>query len=99
MSIEIFTSRTGDKCMVSYGDPEIAFGPVFSADENPQDFIEWLKDSPREYPDVRVLLNQPYIINSYADEWRMEVENEAEAAGVRASTEPEAWEGGIASNH
>ena len=69
---------------------EIFFGPLFALDEDPDDFIEWLKNSPREYPNVSVLRNQSFILNAYIDEWRTELENDNEAKAERYFSDTEA---------
>jgi len=78
---------------------EIAFGPVFGAEEDPQDFLDWYEDSTKasRYIDVR-RLTATYLTH-LVDEWRKEVEeNENEEKGMRTLAEPGAWTGGFAKN-
>ena len=102
MSIQILTDReTGNSCMYC-NTTEWAFGPVFGEEEDPIEFLEWYNDDQKESMtppvDVRCLTDK--VLEGLVDRWRVIVkENEAEAAGERHFTEPEAWAGGFADNH
>ncbi len=63
--ITIFKSRTGDQVMVD-SNAEMAFGPVFGEDENPQVFIEWALGL--GYPDLRTA--SPDALSDLVDAWR-----------------------------
>jgi len=96
MSIEILTDRDTNQSVMFCNTDNIAFGPVFGEDEDPQDFLDWAHRL--GYPDVRTAAQE--VLGGLVDNWRKQVEeNENEAAGMRTLTEPEAWEGGIAKNN
>jgi len=98
MSIKIITDKNTVQSVMYDEATKIAFGPVFGADEHPQDFLEWFAFQAYEESNVQMLF--PGTLSRFVDKWRTEVkENEVEAAGERAMNEPEAWEGGFASNH
>ena len=65
--ITIFRSHTGDQVMVDTN-AEIAFGPVFGSDEDPQDFLDWLLEMDRKHIS---LLTDEYI-SSLLEVWRKE---------------------------
>jgi hypothetical protein len=46
MSAKILTDRDGQSCLYC-STTETAFGPVFYAHEDAQDFLSWLKMDPR----------------------------------------------------
>jgi len=68
--ITIFKSHTGDQVMVD-SNAEIAFGPVFGSDEDPQEFIGWLKHYHEWlYPEKC----NGALLAGLVDDWRKEVE-------------------------
>lgn len=97
MSIGILTDRDTNQSVMFCNTSEIAFGPVFGEDEDPQDFLDWLADS-QGYTNPRRLKVNDLV--DWVDKWRKQVEeNEAEASGEKHFTEPGAWSGGFARNN
>lgn len=87
MSIKVFTDITGQSVMYD-SNSEIAFGPVFGEDEDPADFLEWLK-SCNLWGDPAA--TEKDELSRLIDKWRKEVkENEDEAANERAMNDTEA---------
>jgi len=96
MGIGILTDRDSGESVMYCNTDEVAFGPVFGADEDPAEFLEWLGHETDK--DARSVERNPLC--DFVVRWRNEVEeNEAEASGERHFTEPGAWSGGFASNH
>jgi len=82
MNIAIFKSRTGDQVMVD-SNSEIAFGPTFGEDEDPQEFLDWLGAV-----DARNLASKR--LSECVDTWRQEAkenEDEARAESYYSDTE------------
>ncbi len=69
MSISIFTDINGQKAMYDE-ETEIFFGPLFGTDENPQDFLDWLK-SCNLWGDPAA--TEKDELSRLVDEWRKEV--------------------------
>ena len=44
MAIEILTDKDTNQSVMICNTSEMAFGPVFGEDEDPQDFINWIDD-------------------------------------------------------
>lgn len=106
MAIEILTDRFTYQSVMFCNTSDIAFGPVFAADEDPLEFLDWIDDKKMIQMgangitsfDVRCIPSAQ--LSTLVDNWRKEVEeNEAEASGERHFTEPGAWSGGFARNH
>jgi len=67
MGVRVLTDRDGESvlyCSTSMW----AFGPVFGADDDPNDFLEWLEDDPRRLKDSE--------LESKFYEWLNEVNGE-----------------------
>jgi len=67
MNIETFIDRTGQSVMVSEG---TAFGPVFSEDEDPQNFLNWAFLLGHTKETIRTA--DPDALNILVDRWRKE---------------------------
>jgi hypothetical protein len=61
MGVHILRSTEGDSCLYC-STSDWAFGPIFFAGEDPQDFLDWLVRDPR-------ILNDSELANRVA-EWR-----------------------------
>jgi len=89
MSIGIFTDGKTSQSVMYCNISEIAFGPVFGEDENPQDFLDWAHRL--GYPDVRTAASE--VLGNLVDTWRARArmraarkeveENENEACAER----------------
>jgi len=106
VSIEILTDRDTNQSVMFCNTSDIAFGPVFGEDEDPQEFLDWIDDKKMiqmgakgiESLDVRGISGE--YLSTLVDNWRKQVEeNGAEASGERHFTEPGAWSGGFARNN
>lgn len=100
MSIEILTDRDTNQSVMFCNTSEIAFGPVFGEDEDPQDFLDWVETELTILSKDEIHQIKSYVLSKFVDQWRKQVEeNEAEASGERYFTEPGAWSGGFAKNN
>ena len=62
MGVKILTDKDEGISCLYCSTSGWAFGPIFYEDEDPQDFLDWLKEDPRHFTD-KVLENKVY-------EWR-----------------------------
>ena len=69
MNIAIFKSTTGDQVMVD-SNAEIAFGPVFGEDEDPENFLLWLQNHGYRYFYMKDIDNN--IMGRLVSGWRKE---------------------------
>ena len=82
MSVDIWYDEQRGISGLYCNTDEVAFGPVFGEDEEPQDFLDWLTG--RGFTDARRLED----LSIHADRWREEVkENENEARAERVNTD------------
>ena len=69
MAIEILTDRDTNQSVMFCNTSEMAFGPVFGEDEDPLEFLEWLKDEdPIFQGDARRLDSDD--LSLFVDQWR-----------------------------
>lgn len=99
MSIEILTDRDTNQSVMFCNTSDIAFGPVFREDEDPHDFLDWVKNNSGYNQAPEDIPND--VIGRLVSRWRKQIEeNENEEAGMRASVDdPTAWEGGFDKNN